>query len=394
MAKEDDNVFGEGQPLMDGKKNLTTQPPSRSALRKITTFSEKRHASGQTARILVSPLEKNKILRLHHLAKEILDGKMPHPLMAVVFPSYICNHNCQGCSYGEVNRSENVFSDPKNFAKLLRSLRGLGVKSIEFSGGGEPTLHPEFGELIGQAADQGFKLGLLTNGSLLSGRTADLVVEHFTYVRVNLDASDVKVYDQIHSPPERYGFQTVLENLEEIIDRGNGRDSKLTVGAKVMVCQSNMNFAEDIINLSKDVGCDYLQFKPMRNAKGSLLPEQVGLVNELIDSLRDRYYPFPVCGGAKGSRTDRRCWLSPIHLVVDPLGDVYPCCHYQYRRESTRMGNLFEQPLEKIWFGQRHKEVIRALKVEECNLYDCRWHYYNEIMRQVMQEDKMHLDFI
>ncbi len=379
---------------MEGKKNLVTQPPSRSALRRRTTFCEKRQTSDQITRILVSPLEKNKILRLHDLAKEILDGKMPHPLMAVVFPSYVCNHRCQGCSYAEVNRSENVFSDPRNFSELLGSLRGLGVKSVEFSGGGEPTLHPEFGELIERAADQGFKLGLLTNASLLSGRTADLVVEHFTYVRVNLDASDAKVYDQIHDPPERYGFQTVLENLEEIIAKRNRRDSKLTVGAKVLICQTNMNFVEDVINLSKDVGCDYLQFKPMRNAKDSLLPEQAGMVNDLISSLRERYHPFSICGGAKGSRTDRKCWLSPIHLVVDPLGDVYPCCHYQYRRESTWIGNLFKEPLEKIWFGQRHKEVIRALKVEECNLYDCRWHHYNEIMRQVMQEDKMHLDFI
>ncbi len=366
----------------------------RSALRKRTTFSQQRQAGDQNQKILVSPFEKNKILRWTHLAKEILEGQMPRPLMAVVFPSYVCNHNCQGCSYGEVNRNENVFSDPKNFAELLRSLGGLDLKAIEFSGGGEPTLHPEFGELIRQAANQGFKLGLLTNGSLLSGRTADLVVRHFTYVRVNLDASDVKVYNQIHRPPDVHGFQTVLENLEEIVAKRNRRDSRLRVGAKVLVCQSNMNFLEDIINLSKDVGCDYVQFKPMRNAGDSLLPEQVGMVNDLINTLRERFYPFSVCGGAKGSRTDRKCWLSPIHIVVDPLGDVYPCCHYQYRREAMRMGNLFKQPLEKIWFGQRHQEVIRSLRVEECNLYDCRWHHYNEIMRQVIEEDRMHLNFI
>ena len=60
---------------MDGKKSLTKESPSRSALRKMTTFSEKRQTSDQTANILVSPLEKNKILRLHRLAKEMLEGK-------------------------------------------------------------------------------------------------------------------------------------------------------------------------------------------------------------------------------------------------------------------------------------------------------------------------------
>jgi radical SAM protein with 4Fe4S-binding SPASM domain len=350
--------------------------------------------TSQTERIVVTPFEKNKILRMYPVAKRILEGEMVHPLMAIVYPSYVCNHNCQGCSYEELNRKENVFLDPKNFVKLLRSLRSLEVKSIELSGGGEPTLHPQFCELVRRAANERIELGLLTNGSLLSGRIADVVVDHFTYLRVSVDAGDIRVYNQIHRPPETYGFETVLNNLEEVISKKIKKNSKLTVGAKVLVCQTNMNFIEDIVNLTKDIGCDYVQFKPMRNAEDSLFPEQVAGVDDLIKTLQEKYYPFSVCGGAKGSKTSLKCWLSPIHILVDPLGDVYPCSHYQYRRESTRVGNLFEQSLEKIWFASRHQEVIRNLKVEECNLYDCRWHYYNEIMWQVIKENKMHLDFI
>jgi radical SAM protein with 4Fe4S-binding SPASM domain len=379
---------------MDNQEGPMEESAKISALRKMTTFPDKMEVTTEAERVVVNPFEKNKILTMCSVAKKILEGKMPHPLMAVVYPSYVCNHNCQGCSYQELDGKENVFLDPQNFVKLLKSLHCLEVKSIELSGGGEPTLHPKFGELVELAANEGFELGLLTNGSLLSDRIADLVADHFTYIQVSLDASEVRVYNRIHDPPEIYGFQTILKNLEEVISKRNLKNSKLTVGAKVLVCQSNMNLIEEVINLAKDIGCDYIQFKPMRNAKDSLLPEQVSLVDDFIKSLQEKYCPFPVCGGAKGSKTNMKCWLSPIHIVVDPWGDVYPCSHCQYRRESTRMGNLFKQPLEKIWFGQRHKEVIRDLKVEECNLYDCRWHYYNEIMWQVIKENKMHLNFI
>jgi radical SAM protein with 4Fe4S-binding SPASM domain len=379
---------------MDSKENLIAEPTNRLALRKITTFSDKTDPTCQNERIVVTPFEKNKILTMYPVAKRILEGEKPHPLMAVVYLSYVCNHNCQGCSYEELNRKENVFLDPKDFVKLMKSLHSLGVKSIEFSGGGEPTLHPQFCELVKRAANEGFELGLLTNGSLLSGEIADLVADHFTYIRVSIDASDGCVYNQIHRPRKIYEFQTILNNLEGVISKRNQKNSKLTVGAKVLVCQTNMNFIEGITNLAKDIGCDYVQFKPMRNAKDSLFPEQVARVDDFIKTLQEKYYPFSVCGGAKSSKTNLKCWLSPLHILVDPLGDVYPCSHYQYRRESTRIGNLFEQPLEKIWFGSRHKEVIEDLKVEECNLYNCRWHYYNEIMWQVIKGNKMHLNFI
>lgn len=379
---------------MDNKKSFITKPTNRLALRNMTTFSSKTTDFCQAERVVVTPFEKNKILTLYPLAKRILEGEMIRPLMAVVYPSYVCNHNYPGCSYQELNRKENVFLDPKNFVKLLMSLHSLEVKSLEFSGGGEPTLHLRFCELVERAVDEGFELGLLTNGSLLSGRTAELVVEYFTYIQMSIDASDVRTYNQIHGPVEIHEFQTILNNLEEVISKRNEKKSKLTVGAKVLVCQTNMNFIEDIINLTKDIGCDYVQFKPLRNAADSLLPEQVAIVDDLIKTLQEKYYPFLVCGGAKPAKSKRKCWLSPLHILVDPLGDVYPCFHYEYRKESTRMGNLFKQPLERIWFGQRHKEVIRDLKVEECNLYNCRWHYYNEIMWQVIKENKMHLNFI
>jgi radical SAM protein with 4Fe4S-binding SPASM domain len=379
---------------MNNKENLMAEPINRSALRKIATFSDKMEITSPYQRTVVTPFEKNKILTMYPVAKKILEGEMVHPLMAIVYPSYVCNHNCQGCSYRELNRKENAFLDPKNFVKLLKSLHSLEVKSIELSGGGEPTLHPQFCELVKCAVNEGFDLALLTNGSLLSGRIADVVVDNFTYIRVSVDASDVVAYNQIHRPPEIYGFQTILNNLEEVISKRNQRNSKLTVGAKVLVCQTNMNFIESVTSLAKDIGCDYVQFKPMRNAEDALFPEQIAMVDDFIKTLQKKYYPFSVCGGAKGSKTNMKCWLSPIHILVDPLGDVYPCSHYQYRRESTRIGNLFRQPLEKIWLGSRHKEVIRDLKVEECNLYDCRWHYYNEIMWQVIMENKMHLNFI
>lgn len=69
-----------------------------------------------------------------------------------------------------------------------------------------------------------FKLSLLSNGVWLDQESIDLLIEGFSFLRVNLDAASDEVYNRIHRPPAPREFQKVLRNLEKI---ANLREKKI-----------------------------------------------------------------------------------------------------------------------------------------------------------------------
>lgn len=343
---------------------------------------------------LVTPFEKMKILGMYSEAKQIREGKIPYPRMAILYPTYVCNHNCQDCLYGEWNRSHHVIMDARRFPELVEALVSLRIKAVEFSGGGEPTLHPRFTRLVHYLATEGLEMGLLTNGTMLHGEILEAVVNHFTYVRISIDGHTQELYDLIRRPSEAAGFKKVVENIRELRNVRDQERSTLTIGAKVLLSRLNYGALVEMVRFCRDVGLDYVQFKPLRNSQHSLGPAEIETANYILAGIKANSPGIMVYGGATGSSYPRKCWLTPIHLVIDPLGDVYPCCYYQYRADRMLIGNLFERPVEQVWFGPKHREVLQGLRVEECNLYDCRWHLYNQIMDEIFEQNKLHVNFI
>lgn len=350
-------------------------------LKGIATFSPERNFCKPSQKQIFAPFEKAKIERILPGAKTIWKGDIPYPVTARVCLSYTCNHNCSGCLYGGDRKGKNVFMDSNSFSKLLHSLHSLEVRFIDLSGGGESTLHPEFDKFAEMCIKEKFKLSLLSNAASLSPKIVDLVVEGFSFLRVDLDASNDEVYNRIHHPPTPREFQKVLGNLERIVSEREGKKSDLVVGAKVWLCQTNMNFMEEMTRLAKDMGMDYIQFRINHKASDSLLSEQMRGVNKLIKELKDRYHPFEVYGEVETGKFRGGCWLSPVHLIINPWGDVYPCPHYPHHHEATCFGNIFTQSAEELWFGPEHKRTVEHLRQNNCQIKDCRWRIYNEFVR-------------
>ncbi|MBM3290149.1 MAG: radical SAM protein, partial [Candidatus Hydrogenedentes bacterium] len=75
-------------------------------------------------------------------ARAILDRKMPAPRTAIVYPTYVCNQDCLWCEYNAENTNRDLtrVMSKEHLFGLIDSLRDLGVRGVEFCGGGEPTL--------------------------------------------------------------------------------------------------------------------------------------------------------------------------------------------------------------------------------------------------------------
>lgn len=99
-----------------------------------------------------------------------------------ISPEGHCNLTCDYCSVTLRKTSDRLrMEDIKDYVLKLKT---RGLKAAILTGGGEPTLYPQFNELVAWLAAQDLKLGLITNGTVTE-RVEDW--SHFSWVRVSLN---------------------------------------------------------------------------------------------------------------------------------------------------------------------------------------------------------------
>ena len=325
----------------------------------------------------------------------IANGKMPAPRTAIVYPTYICNQNCVWCEYAQDNAENRAIMPDERLFQLLEDLRDLGVRGVEFCGGGEPTLHPQFTEAVRRTHKLGMGIGLLTNGTMLKGELAGLLVDTASYVRVGFDAASGEMMDRVKRPNSPVaGFDAVCANIANMVQLRNERDTRLLISMKVVLDATNYGEVEDCVKLALKLGVDSIQFKAARLCDTELTADQATHVGTELRALRARYPELPIVGGVEKLNMTTQCWLTPLQVTIDPLGDVYLCCYYRHRKESHCIGNAFSEPLRDVWYSQRHQRAIRAIKPLECNVLDCRFVHYNRIMSQLLTEGQGQFEFI
>jgi len=339
-----------------------------------------------------------RVLSFYREALMLKEGRMPAPRMCILYPTYACNHNCAGCDYREINRAGKSLTRAE-FDHTIRELLALGIKSVEFCGGGEPTLHPYLAKAMDKFIENRIAFGLLTNGTNLLDEIKTRLVESGSYCRVSVEAGSREVFDSYKQPRGRKaGFAVVMKNIEDLVAMRKARrtDSKLQISYKYSLDMNNYEDALRAVELAHKLRVDSVQFKCIRNVPSEIKdPEIIRKLREQFDAVRTDYPGLRIVDNLEKSYLRScRCWLSALQLTVDPYGDVYICCYYRHRMERHKLGNLFTRSLRDIWYSEEHWHKISQIETADCNKYDCRFHYYNELMHDLIVEDTGQLRFI
>lgn len=339
-----------------------------------------------------------RVLSFYQEALMLKEGRMPAPRMCILYPTYACNHRCAGCDYREINRAGRSLTSDE-FDHVIRELLALGIKSIEFCGGGEPTLHPHLTKAMDKFAENRIDFGLLTNGTNLTNEIKTRLVDGGSYCRVSVEAGSRNVFDSYKKPQGRKaGFVVVMKNIEDLVAMREARraDSKLQISYKYSLDMNNYEDALPAVELARKLKVDSIQFKCIRNVPSEIKdPVIIRKLREQLHAARTDYPGFRIVDNLEKSfLNDCRCWLSALQLTVDPYGDVYICCYYRHRMERHKLGNLFARSLRDIWYSEEHWHKISQIETADCNKYDCRFHYYNELMQALVIEDAGQLSFI
>jgi len=118
------------------------------------------------------------------------------PILFEVAPTGYCNAACPWCLFKGKRSSARV--DKKLMLKAIEDMAKMDVKALNWSGGGEPTLHPDFEYFVDYASRHGLKQGLFTNGyNIIPHQTL------FSWIRISLTD---KGYDKIKKPDVPFGI--------------------------------------------------------------------------------------------------------------------------------------------------------------------------------------------
>jgi cyclic pyranopterin phosphate synthase len=263
-----------------------------------------------------------------------------------------CNHRCVWCSDLDYRAKYNgVFS----FEVLQRTLQDLadgGTRSVNWTGSGESTMHPQFVEITKTAARLGFQQSCITNGTGLDKIDPSL----FSWVRVSLDAGTAKVHRKLHGTQD---FREILDSMRRFKDR---RGSVL--GVSYLVHPDNASDVARIIPILDEIGVDYIRIKAdALNPTKRFEPD--GPPAFVLPEEEPKHLKLFFDDKREPGNAGLPCRAASFHAWVAPSGDVFMCCRLANtdRDEEVWIGNLDgEHPWKRVWESERRQEVVRRFQ--------------------------------
>tara|TARA_B100000749_G_C18440758_1_gene472062 strand:+ start:175 stop:1404 length:1230 start_codon:yes stop_codon:yes gene_type:complete len=322
---------------------------------------------------------------------QFLETKNAPPVLVEVDPSNACNHGCYFCisSYIHLPESKNLETFNRSIMPrhilmgVCEDMVEMGVKAVNWTGGGEPTLNPHLKEAITYMGNNNIPMGMFTNGVLLDKFDLfDTLVDNMTWVRISVDAGREETYNWIRRSPKNQDWNKMRQNLSRLIEVNNEKNKKIDIGVGMVITPDTWEEIVDYAEAFKDFDLDYCQFKPEivnREREGGIQREVefwVDKVEPLVEQAREilggkfqmNGYKITDLGNDPTllGRHYKKCLGSQIQPCVGADGHIYVCPNQRgYKQYSY--GCLTERSFKDIWqdIGVRQKVMHQIDDVEK-----------------------------
>lgn len=294
-------------------------------------------------------------------------GEKPAPVNVEIDLSNRCSLGCSWCHFaythtkgplaGKMEKPEGHIDggdlmDTELAIRILSQLYAAGVKSITWTGGGEPTLHPQFNQIAGCAFLSGFEQGIYTHGGHIDEERAEILKYAFTWVFVSLDECTPETY-QVSKGVNR--FEAATDGIRRLV----AAEGKATIGVGFLLHRNNFHQVPRMVELGHELGVDYVQFRPAIQfdpkepgqvaENTAWVPWAIGFLNayqgdKFVIADLDR---FKMYAGWKGHGYDA-CYWSALQTVITPNGRVWRCANKREHPDAL-LGDLSQESFADIW---------------------------------------------
>ncbi len=290
---------------------------------------------------------------------EQLKGGLDAPICLTWELTYGCNLACIHCLSSSGRRDPGELSTAEAMA-VVDEMRDLQVFYVNI-GGGEPTIRPDFYELVDYAVSQGVGVKFSTNGTTIdAARAARLAGSDYVDVQISIDGADEATNDAVRGVGS---FRAAIGAMEHLAAAGFG-----AFKISVVVTRHNVGQLDRFAALADGYGAQLRLTRLRPSGRGAdtwneLHPtseQQVQLYRWLVERpdvlTGDSFFHLSALGESLPGLN--LCGAGRVVCLIDPVGDVYACpfvLHPEFRAGSVRDEGGFS----RVW---RHSELFADLR--------------------------------
>lgn len=351
-----------------------------------------------------TPYSNLKIFHHFNTLDKLKKGERCNPLYIRIKPTNICNHNCYYCHYKNSYLTLDEY-DPTDYIprdkmmEIIDDMGKMGVKAVTFSGGGEPLVYRYIEETMEKVLELGIDLSIITNGSMLNGRKAEILARA-KWVRISIDSIIPENYAKNRGISEN-AMEGLLKNIEEF---AKIKDDNCEFGVNFVVGKENYKEIEELAVTMKKLGVNHVKFAPLisndtEEYHKDIKDEVIATLSKLSEELNsDKFkiidlYTSDFDNYEVFKRTYSRCPMKEFICIIAANSKVYYCQDKAYLSDGC-VCDLKEQSFIEGWNSesvtQKFKEFDAKIMCGQHCVHDSR----NELINSWLDMDMNHVNFI
>ncbi len=338
-------------------------------------------------------------------------GEQVVPAQVQLILSDLCNQDCHFCAYRMSNGfSSEQFGEDGNMnpnrkietlkaIEILEDCASLGVKAIQFTGGGEPTVHPDHLALFEMAQTLGMDTSLVTNGVLFRPGW-EQILPKMKWVRVSIDAGSASEYASVRRVrPELY--ERALGNITSLAREIKKQETDCLLGVGYVITRENWSDLYEGVLRIRDTGAANVRLSAMFSKDG------ISYYDGIYDKIKDAVWKV-------------RSLATPTFSVVDLFGErisdlvqhapdysfcgyqqfnayiggnlrVYRCCTTSYTKHGE-VGDLTNQSFASWFYSTEKTDAYANFDARTCDI--CQFNGKNRTISYLTNRIPLHVNFV
>ena len=268
-----------------------------------------------------------------------------------------CNFSCPFCVDSKLTNAGKSLT-LVGVKQTVDTLHSHGLLSVILIGGGEPTLHHDFGEIVRYIKGKKLQMGIVTNGSRLEKIEAVVdALEEKDWIRISLDAAGEEVFQNLHLPKTRVTLNGILEKAREV----KRKNRAVSLGYSFVVVwegvevngkrlHPNMGEMAKSVERASEFSFDYVSFKPclvrFSESQRETLLKDVGKTKEreIVDQIKGHLREARRLAGGRVKILESSNLKAMLNQETDQIKRQPKRCHIQFFRTVVTPFGIFHCP--------------------------------------------------